>query len=115
MFSADLAGVPPSSPHSHGRTLRRCRVKGNELKTAIEVKSTGFIPRPNPVSFDAPLRGEADIAMHRRLYCGHYSNCLNQSVHEGWAGFSCTHCPLRDYASNGPRSEPFAHRNPNAE
>ena len=77
-------------------------------KLKMEAKQETFLLRPSPTCLDMPLRGERDIAQHRRLYCGHYSACLDQSVREGWAGFSCLHCPLRDLASGGPRSEPFA-------
>ena len=75
----------------------------------LEIPAPPFIAlKPSPVPMETPLRGEQDIAQHRRLYCAHYGACLDQSVREGWAGFSCLHCPLRDYASPGPRSEAFA-------
>ena len=75
----------------------------------FEPKQGAFDLKPTPICLDEPLRGERDIALHRRLYCGHYGGCLNQSVREGWAGFSCMSCPLRDLTAQGPRSEPFAH------
>lgn len=75
----------------------------------LEAAPTPFmVLAPNPVAMESPLRGEEDIAQHRRLYCAHYGGCLDQSVRKGWAGFTCLHCPLRDYASLGPRSEAFA-------
>jgi hypothetical protein len=79
-------------------------------KTAPEANRQNFMLRPTPTSLETPLRGEEDIAQHRRLYCGHYSNCLNLSVREGWSGFSCMHCPLRDHAIERPGSEGFAHQ-----
>ncbi len=77
-------------------------------KVVLEVNNPHFILKPTPMSMEAPLRGEEDIETHRRLYCGHYSNCLDVSVREAWPGFTCMHCPLRDLASHGPGSEPFA-------
>lgn len=87
------------------------------MKTQNEIKKSAFMLTPTPTQLDAPLRGERDIAAHRRLYCGHYGGCLNQSVHEGWAGFSCLRCPLRDLAHHGLHTEPFAQqrRNPAAD
>ena len=79
-------------------------------KLVMEPKQEQFLLRPSPMCLDMPLRGERDIAQHRRLYCGHYGGCLDQSVREGWAGFSCMHCPLRDLAHQRPGSEPFAHQ-----
>ncbi len=80
-----------------------------KTENTIHTPAIPFINlKPTPVPLESPLRGEQDIAQHRRLYCGHYSRCLDQSVREGWAGFTCLHCPLRDYASAGPGSEPFA-------
>ncbi len=80
-----------------------------KTQNEIETPNAPFMAlKPNPVQLESPLRGEADIAQHRRLYCGHYSRCLDVSVREGWSGFTCLHCPLRDFASGGPRSESFA-------
>lgn len=83
-------------------------------KLETDLKDQPLTMRPTPTSLETPLRGEADIAAHRRLYCGHYGNCLNLSVREGWAGFSCMHCPLRDYATGGPGSEAFASQRRNS-
>jgi hypothetical protein len=72
---------------------------------------------PAPMQLKAQLRSDEDVLQHRRLYCGHYDQCLNQSVYSGWAGFSCSRCPMRDLAVQGATSEPFAHQrrsfNPN--
>lgn len=76
----------------------------------MKLKTDHFRLKPAPTPLESPLRGERDIARHRRLYCGHYNGCLSQSVRQGWAAFSCLHCPLRDYAGDGPGSEPFAHQ-----
>lgn len=67
-----------------------------------------LVPTPSPL--DSALHSEHDIAKHRRLYCGHYNECLSRSVREGWAGFSCLNCPLKDLAVTGLTSEPFAHQ-----
>ena len=76
-----------------------------KTETELEATNSQFVAlKPNPVQHEEPLRGEADIAQHRRLYCGHYSRCLDVSVREGWSGFTCLHCPLRDYATGGPRT-----------
>ena len=80
------------------------------------LKTPAFL-QPEPMQLKAQLRSDADVAQHRRLYCGHYDQCLNQSVYAGWAGFSCTRCPMRDLGVQTPSSEPFAHQrrsfNPN--
>jgi len=88
------------------------------VKIAPVISASHFaLLKPTPVPLESPLRGEQDIAQHRRLYCAHYGACLDQSVREGWSGFTCLHCPLRDYASPGPGSEAFAcqRREPTAE
>ena len=74
-----------------------------------------MVLKPEPMKLKGPLRSEAEVLEHRRLYCGHYDQCLNESVYSGWAGFSCTRCPMRDLGVKSPSSEPFAHqrRNPN--
>lgn len=72
--------------------------------------------QPEPVPLDSPLRGEKDIARHRRLYCSHYDRCLDHSIAQGWQSFSCTMCPLSEAAAKGPSTAvPFATaRNDNA-
>jgi len=74
----------------------------------MQMKTSRLMWKPEPSPLDGPLRSEADVARHRRLYCGHYDRCLSQSVREGWGGFSCMHCPLRDQATQGLAPEPFA-------
>ena len=60
-----------------------------KTETELEATNSQFVAlKPNPVQHEEPLRGEADIAQHRRLYCGHYSRCLDVSVREGWSGFT---------------------------
>jgi hypothetical protein len=72
-----------------------------------------FSLTPAPTPLDSALHSERDIAKHRRLYCGHYNDCLSLSVREGWAGFTCLNCPLKDLAVTGLTSEPFAHQRRN--
>lgn len=64
---------------------------------------------PSPVPFLGALSTDLELARHRRPYCAHYSACLDRSVKEGWDGFTCSHCPLRDEAPATPASERFAH------
>ncbi len=82
------------------------KVQGLEAKSGLFSLKTG----PWPTPLDAPLHTEQDIAQHRRLYCGHYTECLDESVHKRWLCFSCTQCPMRDLAVAGPTSELFAHQ-----
>ncbi len=65
--------------------------------------------KPEPTALEATLRGEEEIAKHRRLYCAHYDGCLNASIASGWQSFSCTRCALSPYAENSPRLATFAH------
>lgn len=74
----------------------------------MEMKNRKFILMPAPTPLDGPLRTEADVATHRRLYCGNYDRCLDESVRQGWAGFTCMHCPLRNVAGHGLPVAPFA-------
>jgi hypothetical protein len=92
-------------------------VRNEKLVAHQEARTPQLELRPMPTSLDVPLRGEADIAVHRRLYCAHYGACLDQSVKQGWTGFTCLRCPLRDTATASPGSEPFARqrRNPAGE
>ena len=76
----------------------------------MKMKTSHLMWKPEPRPLEGALRTEADIALHRRLYCGHYDGCLSRSVHESWGGFTCMHCPLRDQASQGLSVEPFADR-----
>lgn len=64
--------------------------------------------RPSPVPYRGALSTDAELAWHRRPYCPHDRACLDRSVKEGWAGFTCSHCPLRDEAPAAPASERFA-------
>lgn len=104
------------------RASRRLLRPGTEVitKQKTEEKLKPLAPcllKPEPMQLKAPLRNEEDVLQHRRLYCGHYDQCLNQSVYSGWAGFSCSRCPMRDQVVQSPNSEPFAHQrrsqNPN--
>lgn len=54
------------------------------------------------------LSTDAELARHRRPYCPHYRACLDRSVKEGWDGFTCAHCPLRDAAPETPGPAAFA-------
>lgn len=59
--------------------------------------------KPEPSQLESVLRGEQDIATHRRLYCHHYDGCLDHSIAAGWQSFSCIHCPLSEVADKQPR------------
>lgn len=51
-----------------------------------------------PRSWDTlPTRWEVDE--HRRLDCRRYSECLTYVSRQGWRGFSCISCPVRDEIS----------------
>lgn len=63
---------------------------------------------PSPVPFPGALSTDLELARHRRPYCAHYRVCLDRSVKEGWDGFTCSHCPLRDEAPGAPASDGFA-------
>ncbi len=60
-----------------------------------------MLSKPAPTPLDGPLRSEKDISTHRRIYCGHYHQCLNESIRRGWAAFTCVRCPI----SEGPGKE----------
>lgn len=60
------------------------------------MKNLQSLIQPEPTQLDSTLRGEKDIARHRRLYCTHYDGCLNHSIARGWQSFSCMRCPLRE-------------------
>ncbi len=80
-------------------------------KAAAPLKTPApLLRKPEPMRLKGPLRSEEEVLEHRRLYCGHYDQCLNESVYSGWAGFSCTRCPMRDQGVQSPSSEPFAHQ-----
>lgn len=79
-------------------------------KSRPDAKPEQFLLVPTPTPLEGPLRTDEDIAQHRRLHCAHYDGCLNQSVRQGWLGFTCMHCPLRDLARAGPGSAPFAYQ-----
>lgn len=64
--------------------------------------------KPEPMALESTLRSEKDILRHRRLYCSHYDQCLNHSVENGWQSFTCTRCPLSEYADTQPRAVSFA-------
>lgn len=44
---------------------------------------------PNPVN--APRASHA-VAVHRKVFCSHYDQCLNLAVEKNWDGFACTQC-----------------------
>lgn len=74
----------------------------------MKAKTSKFMLMPAPSPLDGPLRTDADVAHHRRLYCAHYDGCLDESVRRSWGGFTCMHCPLRSLAGEGPSVQPFA-------
>lgn len=67
------------------------------------MKTLPSMSKPEPAELDSPLRGERDIARHRRLYCAHYDGCLDHSIAAGWESFSCVRCPLSEEADKAPR------------
>ena len=44
---------------------------------------------PNPVC--APRASHA-VAVHRKVLCNHYDQCLNVTIMKNWDGFSCAQC-----------------------
>ena len=66
------------------------------------------LSRPDPTELESCLSSESDILRHRRLYCGYYDRCLDFSIARGWQSFTCTRCPLAEYADTEPRAGAFA-------
>lgn len=71
-------------------------------------KRCAVLTKPSPTRLEEPIRSERQLAVHRRLGCPHYSECLDQSVHLGWESFSCEQCPLAAQSSD-PRVELMAY------
>lgn len=38
------------------------------------------------------MRPIAGNGSERRFFCVHYSDCLNETIRQGWKGFSCVQC-----------------------
>ena len=73
-----------------------------------QVTNPRMLLKPEPTELESTLSSEADIVRHRRLYCGHYDPCLHHSIVQGWQSFTCTKCPLSQYADGEPRVGAFA-------
>ncbi|MBI3182360.1 MAG: hypothetical protein HYZ28_09475 [Myxococcales bacterium] len=67
-------------------------------------------PGPRPTPLELPIRNERDVEFHRNLYCRFYDQCLDFSVKESWASWTCHHCPLFGSQEDAPRAREFAER-----
>lgn len=72
---------------------------------------TSTLPCPSPL--EAPIRSEEDVEKHRNLYCRLYDRCLDVSVAEGWASWSCGQCALFHFIEDAPHPRDFATRRSN--
>jgi hypothetical protein len=55
--------------------------------------------KPNPTELEAAINPEAhgrkqSVESHRRLFCHHYDDCLDEAVSRGWNSWTCSRCPL---------------------
>ena len=55
--------------------------------------------KPNPTELEAAINPEAhgrrqSVESHRRLFCCHYDDCLDEAVSRGWNSWTCSQCPL---------------------
>jgi hypothetical protein len=57
------------------------------------------ILKPNPTELEAAINPETSgkrqgVESHRKLFCRHYDDCLDEAVMKGWNSWTCTRCPL---------------------
>ncbi|HUB06777.1 MAG TPA: hypothetical protein VMB50_07245 [Myxococcales bacterium] len=55
--------------------------------------------KPNPTELEAAINPDAHgrkagVESHRRLFCPHYDDCLDEAVARGWNSWTCSRCPL---------------------
>lgn len=55
--------------------------------------------RPSPSELPSSINPENNskrqgVESHRKLFCGHYDDCLGHAVLKGWNSWTCTRCPL---------------------
>jgi hypothetical protein len=62
-----------------------------------------MLARPNPTKL-VELLDRRGAGKHRRLFCGWYDHCEEQAEEDGWASWTCTHCPLFVLELSVPRA-----------
>ena len=55
--------------------------------------------RPSPTELESAINPENSgkrqgVEAHRKLFCSHYDDCLDEAVVKGWNSWTCTLCPL---------------------
>jgi hypothetical protein len=55
--------------------------------------------KPNPTELEAAINPDAHgrkqgVESHRRLFCRHYDDCLDEAVSRGWNSWTCSNCEL---------------------
>ncbi len=55
--------------------------------------------KPNPTELQSAINPEANgrkqgVELHRKLFCQHYDDCLDEAVMRGWNSWTCARCPL---------------------
>lgn len=84
-------GAPLRDDDEDDRRGRR-RVYGR-FRIAAEGLFLGSTPTPcNELDID-------DVLDRRRILCRRYSNCLTYAASEGWDGFTCESCCIREKLS----------------
>ncbi|MFL5348835.1 MAG: hypothetical protein ACJ8AT_28900 [Hyalangium sp.] len=67
---------------------------------------------PCPTPLPSAIREEEAVEAQRNLFCSLYDRCLHLAVKRGWDGWSCRHCPLRDFRVGEPEARDYAHARP---
>jgi hypothetical protein len=55
------------------------------------------------------------VEAQRNLFCFHYDRCLHEAVKRAWDGWTCRHCPLRDWRTGAPEARDYAHARPKSQ
>ncbi len=55
--------------------------------------------KPNPTALETAINPDAQgpkhgVESHRRLFCPHYDDCLDEAVVRGWNSWTCSACEL---------------------
>jgi hypothetical protein len=70
---------------------------------------------PCPTPLPSAIREEGAVEAQRNLFCFHYDRCLHEAVKRAWDGWTCRHCPLRDWRTGAPEASDYAHARPKSQ
>jgi hypothetical protein len=79
------------------------RVTSGRVTTKPQKLSLGLFLGSNPTR--CRRYDEDEIALHRRVLCRRYINCLTWAAAQDWIGWSCDNCDVKDVLSREQQAD----------